>query len=560
MDEDLLKKVKKLNAFHEIVDFPFSIQKEILNMDETAQLFNVSVKTFIKLLKEESVPGRKIGREWRFSRKALLDWLSVGDSKVYSSSESETKKYFDEVAPHLEEVRKIKSNPQALVMSKLKELNKNMNILIKNVGIITGDLSVDYISNGFIGIKDGIIDFVGTSDEASRDFKYEKIIDGSNSIVMAGLVNAHSHSPMTILRNFADDLALEEWLFERVIPIEGKLLPEDIYWGTMLGITEMIKSGTTCFADMYMHMEEVAKAVLQSGIRANISKGPLVSGFRGKEGISVDIDGCSQYYKNWNNSANGRIKVYIEIHSVYLYGEETLREAASLAKQLGTGIHIHVLETIKEKETSLEKYGMSVAQACLEFGIFDVPTIAAHCVHLTDNDIKILADRKVNAVHNPTSNLKLGSGISRVPEMLDSGINVCLGTDGAASNNNLNMFEEMNLSALIHKGVKMNPQLINADMAIKMATANGAKGLGFGEEIGSLKKGAKADLIILNIDKPHLCPVNNPISAIVYSAQASDVETVIVDGKILMENRELKTIDEELVKAKVRGIARKLMG
>jgi len=375
---------------------------------------------------------------------------------------------------------------------------------------------------------------------------------------MPGLVNAHTHSSMTLLRNFADDLGLEEWLFNRIFPMEAKLGPEDIYWGTMLAIAEMIKSGTTCFADMYLHMDEVARAVLETGIRANISKGPLVSNFRGKPGISVDTDGCTEFFKSWNGKGNGRIKTCVEIHSVYLYDEQSLREAAVLAKQLNAGVHIHVLETETERNNSIKMYGMDPAEACLAFGIFDVPVIAAHCIHLSDRDMEILKDRKVNAVHNPSSNLKLGSGIAGVPEMLKKGINVCLGTDGAASNNNLNMFEEMHLAALLHKGVGKDPTLMKAEQVLKMATVNGASALGFGNDTGMIKESMKADLILLNIDKPHLCPVNNPVSAVVYSAQASDVDTVIIDGRIVMENRELKTIDEEMVKYKAGEICKRL--
>lgn len=434
-----------------------------------------------------------------------------------------------------------------------------MNILIKNIDIITADDARMVIKNGFIGIEDNIIKFAGDFEENIGSFKADRIIDGKNKLVLPGLVNAHSHSAMTLFRNFADDLALEDWLFKKIIPAEAKLKPDDIYWGAQLAAAEMIKSGTTCFADMYLHMDEVAGAVEESGIRANISKGPIVSNYRGKPGIAVDADGCAEFCKAWHNKANGRIKVYVEIHSVYLYDEESLKGAAELARQLGTGIHIHLLETARERETSIKLYGMDPVEACLNFGIFDVPVIAAHCVHLSDENINVLKDKGVNVVHNPGSNLKLGSGIARVPSMIDKGINVCLGTDGAASNNNLNLFEEMYLAATLHKGLNMNPMLINSEQAIKMATANGAKAVGFGSETGIIKEGMKADLIIADIDKSHLHPVNNLLSAVVYSMQAADVDTVIIDGNIVMENRELKSIDEEKVKHMVKKISKRLL-
>jgi 5-methylthioadenosine/S-adenosylhomocysteine deaminase len=430
-----------------------------------------------------------------------------------------------------------------------------MNILLKNIGIMTVDETNSYIKNGNIGIRDNIIEFVENHAEHSQNFIAQKIIDGTNKLVMPGLVNAHTHSPMTILRNCADDLPLEEWLFQNIIPKEALLTEEDVYWGALLGMMEMIKSGTTCFADMYLHMDEVAKAVLESGIRANLSKGPLVSGFRGKPGISVDVEGCTQYFKEWDHQGDGRIKTCVEIHSVYLYDEPSLRETAALAKQMNAGIHIHILETAGEMKSSQEKYGMTSIEACEKFGIFDVPVFAAHCVHVSDRDLEIMKARSVNVVHNPSSNLKLGSGIAKIPEMLGLGLNVCLGTDGAASNNNLNMFEEMNLTALLHKGVRQNPLLINAGQVLRMATINGAKALNFESEIGTIEKGKKADLTILNLDKPHLCPLNNPMSAVVYASQGSDVDTVIVNGNILMENRELKTMDEERIQYQVRKIA-----
>ncbi|MCX7923203.1 MAG: amidohydrolase [Clostridia bacterium] len=432
-----------------------------------------------------------------------------------------------------------------------------MNILLKNMTIITCDNTSMLIKNGNIGIANGIIEFVSTNNDEIQKFEADRIIDGKNRIVMPGLVNSHTHGAMTILRNFADDLALEEWLFKKIFPAEGTLTPEDVYGGTMLAMAEMIKSGTTAFADMYLHMEDVAKAVVEAGIRANLCRTPFKLNSGGKAVLIDDRQGCIEYHRNLHNAANGRIKVYVEIHSTYLFDEQALKDAAELAKQLNTGIHTHLLETTGELEFSINKYGMNSAEIYEKCGVFDVPTLAAHCVHLKDSDIEVLKLKGVNVAHNPTSNLKLGSGIARIPDMLEKGINICLGTDGTASNNNLNMFEEMHIAALLHKGVHMNPVLINAKETIKMATVNGAKAIGFDGETGVIKKGMKADLIILDVDKPHLCPMNDPVSAVVYSAQASDVDTVIIDGNILMENRQLKTIDEELVKYKVKQIAEK---
>ncbi|HEX3028245.1 MAG TPA: amidohydrolase, partial [Clostridia bacterium] len=429
-----------------------------------------------------------------------------------------------------------------------------MNILIKNAGIIFFENGARYKKNVHIGIKDGRIEFVVDSDKYKDDFHADETINGKNRLVLPGLVNTHTHCAMTILRNFANDLPLHEWLFNRIFPAEAKLTEEDVYWGTLLGITEMIKSGTTCFADMYKYMDETAQAVVESGIRANLSISPLKFNVGEKSETVNDKEKCCKFHRDWNGKADGRIKVSIDVHSAYLFSESDLMDASMLAKDLQTGIQIHLLETVRERKEVFEKYGMNSAQLCEKTGIFDVPVLAAHCVHLDENDIDILKCHSVNVSHNITSNLKLGSGIAPVPEMLEKGLNISLGTDGAASNNNLNMFEEMHLASLVHKGINSNPLLINAEQAIKMATENGAKALGF-NNTGNIKQGMKADLIILDTDKPHFSPVNDPVAAAVYTAQGSDVDTVIIDGRIVMEGRKLKTIDEEKVMRKVSEIS-----
>lgn len=428
-----------------------------------------------------------------------------------------------------------------------------MKILIKNVDIITCDSDKKIIKNAFLAIENGYIVYIDKNEKA--DFKPDRIIDGKNKVLMPGLINAHTHCGMTILRNYANDLNLEEWLFDNILPAEEKLLPEDIYWGTLLGISEMIKTGTTAFLDMYLHMDQVAKAVADTGIRANLSKNPLDFDENGKI-IKEDYS----FFENWNNAENGRIKTSFEVHSVYLFNEESLTQSAKCAKKLGARINIHILETVREREDSFKKYKMSPAEIALKTGILDVPVTAAHCVHLSQKDIEIIKEKKVDVVHNPSSNLKLGSGIAKVPELLKSEINVALGTDGAASNNNLNMLEEMHLAALIHKGVNMDPTCIGAYDVLQMATVNGAKTLDFEGEAGVIKEGMKADVILIDMDKPHIWPVNDLISAVVYSAQGSDVDTVIIDGNIVMEKGELKTIDEERVKFEVEKTAKRILG
>lgn len=431
-----------------------------------------------------------------------------------------------------------------------------LDLLIKDIETITIDVRQPVIKNGFIGIKDGKISFV--SDTLPDNIGYREVIDGKNKIAMPGLVNAHCHSAMTLMRNYADDMALEKWLFDNIFPVEARLTDKDVYWGTMLGIIEMLKSGVTAFADMYMFMDEVARAVTETGIKANLCKSPVQFFEDGQLKRLDKSQGTIDYYNQYHNSANGRIKVFVEIHSVYMFNENTLRNAAQLAKQLNTGIHIHLLETTAEVESSKKDYGMTSVEICRETGVLDVPVMAAHCVHLTDSDLAIMKEKGTRIVHNPTSNLKLGSGIARVPEMMDMGIDVCLGTDGAASNNNLNMFEEMHLAAILHKGTAMNPQLMEAGSILRMGTVNGAKAIGF-DDTGILKEGMKADIVLIDTNKPHFYPKNNPVAMAVYSAQASDVDTVIVDGNILMQNREFKNIDEEKIKFEVNALSGRLL-
>ena len=413
------------------------------------------------------------------------------------------------------------------------------------------------LSNANIGIENDRILFVQEADAPIPEgFHADKTIDGRNHLAIPGLVNAHCHAAMTLLRGYADDVELETWLFQKIFPAEAKLKDEDVYWGTVLGVAEMIRNGTTCFNDMYLRMENVAAAVTDTGMRAALSIGPLLSGKRSD--ALVDGEGCRAFFKQWDKSSGGRIHTNMEIHSLYLYQPETLREGAKLAKDMKASIHIHILETETERNNMLKEFGKTTVQLAEEYGLLDVPVIAAHCVHVDDSDMDILRKKDVSVVHNATSNLKLASGIAPIHQMLSRNIRVCLGTDGAASNNVLNMFDEMHLAALLHKGVNQSPTCVSAKDVFQMATSNGAAALGF-SECGTIEPGKKADITIINMDKPHLTPCYNYLSTLIYSTQGADVETVIVDGRILMENRELTTIDEEKAMFKAREFARRIV-
>jgi len=371
--------------------------------------------------------------------------------------------------------------------------------------------------------------------------------------VIPGLVNAHNHSYMTLFRNSADDLPFDKWLFEKIMPQEDQLSGDNVYWGSMLGIMEMINTGTTCFADMYMFVNETSRAVEESGIRANLSRG------------LVDIDGggdrrlheALSEIEDYKMGDHDRIKFLLAPHAPYTCSKGYLEKVISEARKLDLGINTHLSETRKEVKDIQDQYGLTPTGYLNQLGLFDQQTLAAHCVYLTEADRDILHQKKVHVVTNPTSNLKLGNGISAIKQLMNSGVNICLGTDGAASNNTLNIFKEMQLISLIHKGIHEDAELISAQEALQFATSAGAKALGY-ERLGEIKSGYLADLSIIDLDKPQYYPRNNLIAALVYSTTGEEVETVIVNGKVLMDKKVYKTIDAERVKYEVIKINNRL--
>ncbi len=415
-----------------------------------------------------------------------------------------------------------------------------MNILIKNIDLVSMDGKNELIENTNIYVVDNKIIHIG---EIREDLQVEKIIDGKNKIAMPGLINAHTHMGMSLLRNFADDLPLYDWLTKKIWPVEAKLKSEDIYWGSLLSMVEMIQGGTTAFCDMYFFMDEVGKGLEESGIRGVLTRGLIED-----DQAQMKLNETRELFKNWHSKGNGRIKVMVAPHAPYTCSPDFLIESFELAKELKTGIHIHLSETKKEVEDSFKLYGKSPIKHVYDLGIFDSHTIAAHCVHVDNEDIEIMKEKNVFPVNNPGSNLKLASGFSPVAQMLKRGIPVALGTDGSSSNNNLNMFEEINLASIINKAVNLDAVSVPAISALEMGTINGAKALDWDKEIGSIEIGKKADIILIDTDKPHFYPRHNIISSLAYTAQASDVDTVIVDGKIIMEKREIKTLDVEKIK------------
>lgn len=371
----------------------------------------------------------------------------------------------------------------------------------------------------------------------------DKVMNGKGKLLMPGFINCHTHSYMSFMRNVADDLAFGDWLFGTISPIEDAMTDEDAYWGANLAILEMMKSGTTCFNDMQMNIHQTTRAVRESGMRAVISRGLVGSG--NDEAGAMRL---RQAYEEWDAAKDcDRLSFFLGPHAPYTCDEAFLNIVAEEAAKNRMGIHIHLSESRTEIENCQKQYGCTPIELARRSGIFNNPTIAAHCVHVTEEDIAILKEKNVSVVTNPASNMKLGNGFAPVPAMRKTGVNVCLGTDGAASNNTLNMFHELSLLTLIHKGVGETAQCISAKEGFQIATMNGAKALGMEDAIGSIEVGKKADLVILNTNTPSLMPNNNLIAGLAYSANGSEVETVIIDGQITMENRQVLTMDEEKI-------------
>lgn len=415
-------------------------------------------------------------------------------------------------------------------------------ILIRGADIISMDETTGIISGGDIAIENGNIKGIGPSGW-SGEWTPDQIIDATGKVVMPGLVNAHTHAAMTLLRSYADDLQLMDWLQNKIWPAEAKLTGEDVYWGTMLANLEMIKSGTTTFADMYFFMPEVAKAVEESGMRAVLSRGMV--GVAPTAGQAMEESRA--FVQEWHRQAGGRITVQLGPHAPYTCPPDYLKKVLALAAELKVGIHIHLAETRHEVETCLKDYGKTPIKLMNELGLFEHQVLAAHCVHLSDEEIEILAEKKVGVAHNPGSNMKLASGVAPVARLLSKGVAVGLGTDGTASNNNLDMIEELRLASLLQKVHTEDPTVVPALQALQMATTLGANALGLDAHIGSLAIGKKADVIILNLHAPHLTPRHDIVSLLTYAASAGDVETVIIDGKIIMQDRQLQTLDEEQI-------------
>lgn len=433
--------------------------------------------------------------------------------------------------------------------------SKQIDLIVLGDYVVSMDESSSVVESGAVAIDDGLILAVGPADEIKAEYSAAETLAGENRIVMPGLINGHSHAAMTLLRGVADDLALMDWLNNYIFPAEVQFVDSEfVRIGTELACWEMIRGGTTSFVDMYYFPDTIAEVVDSCGMRALISATVIDQRSPDAENASDSITKGIGFIERWKGK-NNRITPIFGPHANYTLNAEQLQATRAAAIEHGVGISIHMSESPFELQYSKDTFGATSVEFYESIGFFDGPTIAAHMVWPTATEIPILAERQVGVIHNPTSNMKIASGISPVTEMLQAGVRVGLGTDGAASNNDLDMWEEMRLAALLQKVDRMDPQVLSASTVLTMATRGGAVAVGLGDTVGSLEVGKQADLIQVAFDDVHHVPTYDVISHLVYVTDEQDVASVVVDGKILMREGEMLTIDTQRVKAEANALA-----
>ena len=428
-------------------------------------------------------------------------------------------------------------------------------LIVEGSYVVTMDENQSVIKDGAVAIKDGLIIALASTADINSQYTAAEHIKGDNRIVMPGLVNGHSHAAMTLLRGVADDMALMEWLNNYIFPAEVEFVdPDFVRIGTELACWEMIRGGTTTFVDMYYFPDVVAEVVESCGMRALVSATVIDQRSPDAENASDSIRKGVEFISRWKNK-NSRITPIFGPHANYTLNADQLKATRAAANEAGVAISIHMSESPFELQYSKDTFGMTSIEFFESIGFLDGQTIAAHVVWPTEAEIPILAERRVGVIHNPSSNMKIASGVSPVTEMLRAGVLVGLGTDGAASNNDLDMWEEMRLAAFLQKVDRMDPEVLSAQTVLTMATSGGAEAIGLRDQIGALSVGMKADLIQVSFDDVHFVPTYDVISHLVYVADEQDVATVIVDGKVLMRDQLILTVDTQRVTQEARALA-----
>ena len=434
----------------------------------------------------------------------------------------------------------------------------SIDLIVEGDHVVTMDEAMTVIENGAVAIDDGVILAVGPAGEINAAYTATPVLPGDNRIVMPGLINGHSHAAMTLLRGVADDLALMDWLNNYIFPAEVQFVDaEFVRIGTELACWEMIRGGTTTFVDMYYYPDTIAEIVDSCGMRALISATVIDQRSPDAEDAGDSIRKGNGFIERWLGK-NDRITPIFGPHANYTLNAEQLKATREAAMEYGVPISIHMSESPFEVQYSKDTYGMTSIELFESIGFFEGPTIAAHVVWPTDAEIPILAERKVGVIHNPTSNMKIASGIAPITDMLAAGVRVGLGTDGAASNNDLDMWEEMRLASLLQKVEQMNPEVLSAETVLRMATSGGATAIGLGDTIGSLEPGKRADLIQVAFGDVHHIPTYDVVSHLVYVNDEQDVASVVVDGAVLMRERKMLTIDTERVAREATELAARI--
>ncbi|HEV2224477.1 MAG TPA: amidohydrolase [Candidatus Acidoferrales bacterium] len=433
----------------------------------------------------------------------------------------------------------------------------HVDLIVTGGSVVAMDAARHVYDDGAVAIRGDSIVAVSTRNDIASRYDAARTIDAHDEIVMPGLINGHQHAAMSLFRGLADDLALNDWLQKYIFPAEARnVTPDFVTWGTRLGVLEMLRGGTTTYADMYYFEDEVARATKEAGMRGVL--GETIIDFPAPDNKSVPqaLAYTENYIKHWQGDP--LITPAIAPHSIYTCSTKTLQQAAALARKYHAPILIHLAEAPFEGEQSRAKYGLSPAAYLENIGVLGPDITAAHCVWVDAGDMKLLASHDVGCVHNPSSNMKLASGTSPVVDLIAAGVPVGLGTDGAASNNDLDMFEEMDFAAKLQKLARMDPRALPAEQVVAMATIDGARALHMEKQIGSLEAGKKADVILIRTDTPHATPMYNVYSQLVYALKASDVDAVIIGGKIVMQHRRMLTLDEPQILAKAREYAKKV--
>ncbi len=400
-------------------------------------------------------------------------------------------------------------------------------------------------------INDNIIEKI--EKDIDKNIEIDEKINAKNMLVMPGLINTHTHLAMSIFRGYKTDKKLMDWLESAIFPVEDKLKPEDIYWNSYLSCLEMIKSGTTTCNDMYFGMNKTIEAIKATGLRG------MVAWCIKDDSIKDKVEKTREYAKIYNQDKNSKIKICVSADAPHTCNPDTIKLCVNLAKELNTGLHIHLAETLDEESKIKSRYNKRSTEYLNDLNVFDVPVVLAHGIYVSDSDIKILKKIKGGISHNPISNCKLSSGICDVVKLRKNGINIGLGTDGIGSTTTMDMFEEMKTAAYLQKINTMEPKSISAYDILKMATIDGAKVLGMENEIGSLEPGKKADMIFIKTDKLHMCPANDVCANLVYSSNGADIESVMIDGEVIMQNRKMINLDEKEVMHQVKKIAKRLL-